>query len=132
MAASKPNRGWPGYRAFRRTPVLRRAIGRSEERPSFDGLCPAMTENDMEISDHRVGFLFRSGATEKDRTLPAGTCRAPATKIRHSFAKIPKLFYLCSPDAMKEKAVCRIPSKPLRSSPEAGQRGAAGGAPSER
>ena len=31
-------RGWPG-------------IGRSEERPSFDGLCPAMTENDMEITD---------------------------------------------------------------------------------
>ena len=31
-------RGWPG-------------IGRSEERPSFDGLCPAMTENDMEIND---------------------------------------------------------------------------------
>jgi hypothetical protein len=31
-------RGWPG-------------IGRSEERRSFDGLCPAMTENDMEITD---------------------------------------------------------------------------------
>ena len=29
--------GWPG-------------IGRSEERPSFDGLSPAMTENDMEIT----------------------------------------------------------------------------------
>ena len=48
-----------------------RDIGRSEERPSFDGLCPAMTENDMEISDHSVGFLFRSGATKQDRTLPA-------------------------------------------------------------
>src|SRR5271169_2205532 len=109
MAASKPNRGWPGYRAFRRTPVLRRAIGRSEERPSFDGLCPAMTENDMEISDHRVGFLFRSGATKQDRTLPARRGRAPATKIRNSLAKIPKysIFVLMTP--RRRKAVCRIP-----------------------
>jgi hypothetical protein len=53
----------PPYRSFRysRRPIGRAwavckpnhvdGRGRSEERPSFDGLCPAMTENDMEVSD---------------------------------------------------------------------------------
>jgi hypothetical protein len=51
----------------------------------------------------------------QDRTGPNRGGRAPPTKIRNSFAKSPKLFYLCSLDATKEKAECCISSKPLRS-----------------
>jgi hypothetical protein len=40
-------RGWPG-------------IGRSEERPSFDGLCSAMTEYDVELN-------WRRGAAERQQ-----------------------------------------------------------------
>ena len=41
--------------------------------------------------------------TKQGRTLPACTGRAAPTKIRNFLAKIPKQFYLCSHDVMKEK-----------------------------
>jgi hypothetical protein len=54
-------RGWPG-------------IGRSEERPSFDGLCPAMTENGMESMTLPVCFSL-------DAQKRAGKAAAAASGI---------------------------------------------------